>query len=277
LEEWPSRKEKFLNKDVEHAFDTLREVVSVASAARMKAQLKRRWPLKNAYICINKEDVQALDSLQDLLKSQLNVSDFKLIGVEQTGIGASILAMIANGLPVTPKISLKRANIAPKVKADIGIVQKEFANIDQVEFLRTMQSKGEFALKYDGKQVIVTNDDVEIGYETSDAFAMAERENVSVLISTVRDRELTAKGLVRDLARRLQSLRKRRGYNPTDILGTAYVANLDDEMLDLIEGMKDELAYLVRVKKVELMRDAKQGVKWVEDEIDGRPISLSVE
>ena len=118
---------------------------------------------------------------------------------------------------------------------------------------------------------------MEIGYETSNGFVMAERENIFVLISTVRDRELTAKGLVRDLARRLQSLRKRRGYNPTDILGTAYVANLSDELFELIEGMKDELAYLVRVKKIELVRDRKQGIEWVEDEIDGKSISLSVE
>jgi isoleucyl-tRNA synthetase len=277
LERWPARQEKFVNKEAEHAFDKLREVVSVASAARMKAQLKRRWPLKNAYICVNKDDVQALNSLHDLLKSQLNVVDFKLIGVEQKGMGASILAMLDNGLPVRPKISLRRANIAPKVKADIGNVQREFTNIDQVEFLKTLQSRGEFDLKYDGKHVTITSDDVEIGFETTDGFVIAERENIFVLVSTVRDRELTAKGVVRDLARRLQSLRKQRGYNPTDVLGCAYVANLDNEMLELIEGMKDELAYLVRVKKVELMRDIKEGIKWAEDEIDGRTVSLSVE
>ena len=156
-------------------------------------------------------------------------------------------------------------------------MQQEFTNIDQVELLTALQNKGEFALKYDEKQVTITNDDLEIGCEASDGYVMAERENIFVLISTIRDRELTAKGLVRDLARRLQSLRKQRGYNPTDILGTAYVANLDEEALELLEGMKDELAYLVRVKKVELMRDTKQGVKWVEDEIDAKPISLSVE
>lgn len=277
LEEWPIRKETFVNKDLEYAFDTLREVISVASAARMKAQLKRRWPLKTAYICVNKDYIEALNSLGQLLKAQLNVSDFKLIGLTQEGTGATILSMISNGLPVKPKIALKRSTVAPKVKADIGIVQKEFAKIDQVQFLLALQDRGEFDLKYAGKKVTITNDDVEIGYETSDGFSMAGYENIHVLISTVRDRELTAKGMVRDLARRLQSLRKRRGYNPTDVLETAYVANLDDEVLELMEGMKGELAYLVRVKKVELMRETKKGIMWASDEIDGKPISVSVE
>ena len=163
------------------------------------------------------------------------------------------------------------------MKADIDIVQNEFANIDQVRFLLELQNRGEFVLSYNGKHVTINNDDIEIAYETSNGFVMAERENIFVIIPTVRDRELTTKGLVRDLARRLQSLRKHRCYNPTDMLDTAYVANLDDEVLELIKGMKGELAYLVRVKKVELMRDAKQGVKWVNDEIDGKSISLSVE
>lgn len=277
LEDWPTRKEYYINKDVEYAFDKLKQVVSITNAARMKAQLKRRWPLKNAYICINKNDVQALNSLRELLKTQMNVGDFKLIGMERVDIGAAILEMIDNDLPITIKISLKRANIAPKVKADIDIVQNEFANIDQVRFLLELKNRGEFVLSYNGKHVTINNDDIEIAYETSNGFVIAERENIFVFIPTVRDRELTTKGLVRDLARRLQSLRKHRCYNPTDMLDTAYVANLDDEVLELIKGMKGELAYLVRVKKVELMRDAKQGVKWVKDEIDGKSISLSVE
>ncbi|NMJ87462.1 MAG: isoleucine--tRNA ligase, partial [Thaumarchaeota archaeon] len=277
LEDWPTRKEYYINKDVEYAFDKLKQVVSITNAARMKAQLKRRWPLKNAYICINKNDVQALNSLRELLKTQMNVGDFKLIGMERVDIGAAILEMIDNDLPITIKISLKRANIAPKVKADIDIVQNEFANIDQVRFLLELKNRGEFVLSYNGKHVTINNDDIEIAYETSNGFVIAERENIFVFIPTVRDRELTTKGLVRDLARRLQSLRKHRCYNPTDMLDTAYVANLDDEVLELIKGMKGELAYLVRVKKVELMRDAKQGVKWVKDELDGKSISLSVE
>ncbi len=277
LEQWPSKEEEFVNKNVERSFDLLKEVVSVANAARMKASLKRRWPLKNAYICINKDDAHALDALEELLKSQLNVSYFKVIGLEQSDIGARIIAMIDNGLPVRPKISLKRGSVAPKVKADIVKVEKEFASKDQFELLNNLESKGEFNLKYNGKQVTITKDDVEIGFETANGYAIAERENVFVLISTMRDRELTAKGLVRDLARRLQSLRKQRGYNPTQILNAAYVAKLDEEALELLEGMNDELAYLVRVKKVELMREAKEGVNWSEDEVDGRPISLSVE
>ena len=277
LEQWPAKEEKFVDRNIERSFAVLKEVVSLANAARMKASLKRRWPLKNAYVCINNEDVRVLYVLDELLKSQLNVTDFKIVGFESVGIGARVLAMMANGLPVLPKLSLKRGNIAPRVKADIGKVQSEFSNAKHDAILRAIEYEGKFDLNYDGKKVVITKDDVEIGYETSNGYAVAERENVFVIISTVRDKELTAKGLARDLARRLQSLRKQRGYNPTQILDAAYVAELDDEALELLHAMHDEMAYLVRVKRVELMKEAKSGVNWSEDEIDGKPIRLSVE
>jgi isoleucyl-tRNA synthetase len=277
LEQWPSIEEKLVDKNIERSFTVLKEVVSLANAARMNASLKRRWPLKNAYICINREDVQALDTLDELLKSQLNINEFKIIGFEQASIGARLLAMITAGLPVFPKLSLKRGNIAPRVKADIGKVQSEFSNAKHDEILQALEDKGKFSLHYDGKEVVITKDDVEIGYETSDGYAIAERENIFVLISTIRDKELTAKGLARDLARRLQSLRKQRGYNPTQILDAAYVADLDDEALELLHSMHEEMTYLVRVKRVELMKEAKSGVKWSEDEMDGKTIRLSVE
>lgn len=277
LESWPSRDEKFVNKELERSFAALKDVVSVANAARMKASLKRRWPLSDACICMNRTDIDALKTLDELLRSQLNVSTVRIIGLDRPDIGYVILAMMENNLPVMPKLTLKRGKIAPKVKADIGRVQNEFAGARHDQVLRELEKTGIFTLVYDGKEIAITKDDVEIGYEVGNDYAVAERENVFVLVSTVRDKELMAKGLARDIARRLQSLRKERGYNPTQILDAAYVSTPDDEVLELMGKMLGETAYLVRVKKVEVMKDARNGIKWSEGEIDGRPILLSVE
>ncbi|MFQ5920705.1 MAG: isoleucine--tRNA ligase [Nitrososphaerales archaeon] len=278
LEEWPGRETKFVDKSIERSFSLLREIISLANAARMKASLKRRWPLKDAYICIRKDDVKALEPVDELLSSQLNVSQFKVVGLEQAGLGAILLTMIENGLPVIPKLSLKRGNVAPKVRADMGMVLSEFSKSEDAKVLKVLERDGKYDLGYgDGKKVEITKDDVEIGYEAPAGHAVAERENIFVMISTVRDKDLTAKGLARDLARRLQSLRKERGYNPTQILDSAYIAGLDDEAIELLQKMLDEMAFLVRVKKVQIMRESKGGVNWSEKEIDGKPIHLSVE
>ena len=83
-----------------------------------------------------------------------------------------------------------------------------------------------------------------------------------------------AKGLVKDLARRLQALRKERGYNPTDVLDTASVLDLDQESLAMLKDKTDELAFLVRVKQVNFTQTCK---KYKDDDIDGQKIRISVE
>jgi len=83
-----------------------------------------------------------------------------------------------------------------------------------------------------------------------------------------------AKGLVKDLARRLQALRKERGYNPTDILDTASILDLDQESLAMLKDKTKELSFLVRVKQVNFTQTCK---KYKDDDIDGQKIRISVE
>ena len=83
-----------------------------------------------------------------------------------------------------------------------------------------------------------------------------------------------AKGLVKDLARRLQALRKERGYNPTDVLGTASILDLDQESLAMLKDKAEELTFLVRVKQVNFTQTCK---KYKGDDIDGQKIRISVE
>ena len=94
------------------------------------------------------------------------------------------------------------------------------------------------------------------------------------MISIERDNEMMAKCLIKDLARRLKTLRKERGYNPTDILSKASILELDSESLDLIKGKTDEIAFLVRVKEVDFEESCKE---YKNDDIDGLKIRISVE
>jgi isoleucyl-tRNA synthetase len=85
---------------------------------------------------------------------------------------------------------------------------------------------------------------------------------------------MMAKGLVKDLARRLQTLRKERGYNPTDILQMASILELDSESLEMVKERIEELAFLVRVKEIDFSGSAKN---YKDDDIDGQKIRISVE
>ena len=103
---------------------------------------------------------------------------------------------------------------------------------------------------------------------------MSSRDNYTVFISTARNKEMMAKGLIKDVARRLQTLRKERGYNPTDVLEVASILDLDEESLEMIQEKSQDLAFLVRVKKVNFEQTCKE---YKDDDIDGQKIRISVE
>ncbi|AFU57519.1 isoleucine--tRNA ligase [Candidatus Nitrososphaera gargensis Ga9.2] len=278
LESWPRRDEKLVNAKIESAFDRIKEIVSLANAARNLAGLKRRWPIREVIIC--GQGLQSLDieGVSDALKSQLNAGQYRLVEISTGSQLEKVAGLLDSKMPISVSVELVRKNVAPRVKADIGKVVQAFENIDKLRLLGSLRS-GNYSLTYDdGKTVELSPSDVEVAYKAAEGYSSSERGDLVVFISTTRDKDLMVKGLIRDLARQLQQLRKERQYNPTDILDAAYVAGLEAEEIAALSAMKDELTYLVRVKNVSLSKeplDNKVNYKTVE--IDGREFRISVE
>jgi isoleucyl-tRNA synthetase len=100
---------------------------------------------------------------------------------------------------------------------------------------------------------------------------------MQVFLNVQRDEGLLGEGLMRDLARRVQALRKELGYMPTDILNAIHIAELDDESITLLQPYLDEMQELVRTKKVNLhskREDAK--ADWHECQLDDKKIYVAI-
>ncbi len=279
LEFWPKRDEKLFDSKVEMAFDTIKEIVSLANAARNLAGLKRRWPVKKVLICgSNLQSLCEMEGVSDALKSQLNVERYELIEIADSRSQITKVAgLLDKKMPVSINVLLVRKNVAPRVKADIVKVVQAFEGVDKLSLIHSLQF-GSYSLVYgDNKSIELSQSDVEITYRASEGYTSAERNDLVVFISTSRDKDLIAKGMLRDLARHLQQLRKERQYNPTDILNAAYVSGLSDDEIAKLIDMKDELVYLVRVRSNVLSKEPLVGINYKVIEIDGREFRISVE
>ena len=274
LESWPEFQESLVVEDIEESFDIMKDVVSISSAARMKGKLKRRWPLNEALICVNKGQKDKLDFLSVLLKSQLNVEKFSIIEIEEISGLEQILKLKQLELPATPKVELERKKIGPKVKQHMGALVKTFEKIDPEEIILSLQNTNSFNFEIEGNQIKLDTNDFVIDFDAKENFAMAKRDNYIVFISTLRNKEMMAKGLVKDIARRIQTLRKERGFNPTDVLDVASILDLDEESLEMIKEKSEDLAFYVRVKRINFEQTCKE---YKEDDIDGQKIRISVE
>jgi len=274
LDKWPQYQESLVNEKIEESFDIMKDVVSISSAARMKGKLKRRWPLNEAQICVTKGQKIKLESLSDLLQSQLNVEKFSIIETEKESGLEQILELKQLGLPVKAIIELERKRIGPKAKQHMGKLVATFNETNPEEIILSLQKDGKHDFDIDGEIISLDTEDFIVDFDADENFAAAKRDNYIVLISTSRNREMTAKGLVKDIARRLQTLRKERGYNPTDVLDVASILDLDEESLEMMKERTEELAFLVRVKKVNFAESCNE---YKDDDIDGQKIRIAVE
>ncbi|MBM3894956.1 MAG: isoleucine--tRNA ligase [Thaumarchaeota archaeon] len=274
LESWPAPDQKLINDKIEESFDLLKETISVSAAARMKGKLKRRWPLDEAIICVKKNQRQRLESLSELLIAQLNVENYKIVELEHFE-GLEVLSELKSAsLPVTAKVSLDRKKIGPKAKNELPGLVQQFEKTSPDQIADALLKENHYTFDVNGAKIKLERDDFIVDFDAKEGYAFSKRDELLVIISTVRNREMMARGLVKDLARRLQTLRKERGYNPTDVLNTASILDLDEEALEMAKEKAKDLAFLVRVKEVNFTQSCSS---YKDDDIDGQKIRISVE
>ncbi len=107
-------------------------------------------------------------------------------------------------------------------------------------------------------------------------WASAIEKDMSIYLDIHRDEKLLGEGLMRDMARRVQSLRKELGYVPTDILNAVYIADLDEESIKLLQPYLREMAELVRAKKVQLHTSREVEAEWHKYSLDEKEIYIAI-
>jgi valyl-tRNA synthetase len=111
-----------------------------------------------------------------------------------------------------------------------------------------------------------------------ESWVSAVEGDIAIVVNGQRDEKLLGEGLMRDLARRVQALRKQLGYMPTDVLDGVHIAALDVESSKLVSPYLTEMTELVRTRKVNLHEKTEEvpEAEWHETELDGKTIFISI-
>jgi len=266
------------NKEIEDGFDRIKVISSLSYALRNKLKLKRRWPLGSVQIYCENTNFLAIHGLENLLKEQMNVEKLSVFEVDFTNEVTKILDMIHLGAPIIPLVYINKKTVARQVKGDIGSLVTKFENVDKVQLLEKIVNDGYYELEYaDNKSFRLTLGDLIAEYETRDAFSAIEKDKNIIFLNSSRDDDLITKGLVKDLARNIQQLRKELGYSPTEVLNTAYISNFSREETLKIKPYESELTGLVRVNSLEFSEPNNlKNFKSKEIDIEGKKILIYV-
>lgn len=264
LRDWPESEARFRDDHLEVEFDLLANMVSLTNAARMKGKVKRRWPLRRAFYLMGETERDLVLPDTDLLKEQVNLVDVQFeTDPKKTPIKVS----------AKPNFEL----VAPRAKSRMNELSSKLASADAAWLFNVLSRDGK--VKLSGMEDFeLTESDVIFDFTSTDpGIVVSENFGVVIALDISRDENLIAEGVTRDLARNLQSLRKEKGFNPTDVLNVAKIAGLGEQSMKLVEARKEQLAFLVRVKTVELYQDLPAGTEsWTKAEIDGTEIRLDI-
>ncbi|TRO46675.1 isoleucine--tRNA ligase [Candidatus Bathyarchaeota archaeon] len=111
----------------------------------------------------------------------------------------------------------------------------------------------------------------------SEKWAVANEDETYVILDKVRNETLEGEGLMRDLARRVQALRKEIGFSPTDIVEAVYIAELEPKDIMLLNPYISEMEGLVRAKKVQVTENRIElDTEWHEDKLDKKKVYMAV-
>jgi valyl-tRNA synthetase len=110
----------------------------------------------------------------------------------------------------------------------------------------------------------------------SERWAVAPEGELQVLLDKIRGDALEGEGLMRDLARRVQALRKELGFSPTDIVEAVHVAELDPRDIELLKPYVAEMEGLVRAKTVNVHGEREVDADWHESKLDKKKVYVAV-
>ncbi|MHB1908754.1 MAG: isoleucine--tRNA ligase [Nitrososphaerales archaeon] len=261
LEDWPSSSPSFRNQELEVEFDLLSKLVSLTNAARMKAKTKRRWPLRNAFYLVSKDSKEAVLSNKDLL-------------LEQTNLKSMSLSDDPASTPIKLSAKLNRETVAPVAKEKLSQIERNFAQTDPLKVYNDLAEKGRFKID----DFDLRAQDIQFDFFSADPnYSVSTNYGMVVALDVSRDEELISEGLLRDVARNLQAMRKEKQFSPTDLLERASVAGLGTQFAKMLEPKREELAFLVRVKQVNIYSDLpEESASWESADLEGSKIKLEI-
>ncbi len=252
---YPEEDQNVVDQELEENMERVIEIAELGRKARQKKDIKLRQPLSEAVVVHPGEETdRSVETFEDILKDELNVKELRVLE------DASEMT--------TYEVNPDYSALGPKFKEDAEKVGEAIEQADPLDIKKSIEEKG--SVKIEGYEV--DKEDIEIKKVVKENYLMSERKGLKIYIDSEIDKELEIEGLVRDVVRRIQTMRKELDLGYTQKIITYYDG--DETLEEAVKKMEDY------IRKETLTRELKPGEgegmkkKW---EIEGKTITLYVD
>jgi len=229
LAAWPATDAPALDDELEAEMAEARHVVSLGLAARAEARLKVRTPLRRALVLLP-DGGRLGDAVTEEVRDALNVRDVELIsGLE----GLVDYVVVPNFRRLGPRVG----KLMPQIKSALG-------SVDGATVQHAFDQDGRYRLELAGGETVdLGPDEVEVRATSHAERALAQDGSYAVALDTTLDDDLRREGAARELARKLNDLRKASGLDISDRVRVEVWAGdaLADAAREHQQWIKDEV------------------------------------
>ncbi|MCD8120945.1 MAG: isoleucine--tRNA ligase [Clostridiales bacterium] len=226
--DFPTVEESHMNPGLEADMDEVRKVVVFGRAARNTANIKNRQPIGRMYV---KAEKALSDFYVDIIEDELNVKAVEFVDD------------VRNFTTYTFKPQLR--TVGPKYGRQLGNIKKALASVDGNEAMDRLKAEGALKFDFDGVLVVLTEEDLLIDMAQTEGYVSEGDNYVTVALDTRLTPELIEEGYVRELISKIQTTRKKLGFEVTDHINVILDCSGDQELENIIEKYKEEIKHVV--------------------------------
>ena len=205
LADYPKYDEMLISENIEKRMDLVRSLISIGRYVREEAKIKVRQPLKEALIDARNESL--ISDLVPLIEEELNIKQV---------VFTSELSEYINYF-VKPNFKVVGKTFGSKVN--------EFATTLthlSVEEITKLQNNESITMEFDGNEIEVTPEMVDIRISSKEGFNVGMVNNNCIVLNTELNKELLEEGMARELVSKVQQLRKAKDFEITDRITIYY-------------------------------------------------------
>jgi isoleucyl-tRNA synthetase len=215
LTSWGAINESWIDKNLEQRIERAQDLSSMILSLRKKEQIKVRQPLQKVIIPIlNDREKVLYQSIEDIVKAEVNVKDFEYVD-ENSGLFVK-----------SAKANFKL--LGKKLGKDMADIAKIIANWNQ-EQISQLEKQGKIDIVNEGRSYELLREEIEIATSDMPGYLVVSENGVTIALDISLSEDLLDEGIARELINKVQNYRKDQNFNVTDRISIAYVpeVNLD--------------------------------------------------
>jgi isoleucyl-tRNA synthetase len=227
LTSFPKADATLIDENLTAAMDAVARINSMALAARKQKDLRVRQPLAELIIYpADKIEEDACNQFTDIFVEELNIKKVTVLAVD-------------SDMPVTLSIKANFKVLGPRFGKGMKDVAAEIALFND-QAITELKAGNAQNIQLNGETIAIEPAEVVITATPREDLSFVEDGKTSVAIVTTITEELQAEGLMRDLLRRLQQLRKESDLELEDRISLSYQTT-SEKLLVVVDTWKSYL------------------------------------